>query len=119
MLAWQFNEYGMPTITPEAELPLNTEQVHQNGIPTIIKWVSEITVLKLLGAYSALDQSDTGTQNFILTDTRPLPYLEGKWINSIYGDLQHIQDIATIDGHCLYPAMRAAQPILLQHQTNQ
>eukprot|EP00957_Ditylum_brightwellii_P038833 2935034-Ditylum_brightwellii.AAC.1 len=32
VLLWQFNEYGMPIITPKAELPQNTVQVRLNSM---------------------------------------------------------------------------------------
>jgi hypothetical protein len=59
MLIWQYDDLGTPTITPEKDLPVNTVTVTRNNIPTTIKRVDEIKALKLLGAYSALNQNNT------------------------------------------------------------
>eukprot|EP00957_Ditylum_brightwellii_P196626 14981299-Ditylum_brightwellii.AAC.1 len=61
MLAWEFSATGKPTIIPKHELPVNTVQVIHCGIPTKIKRVDETKALKLLGAYSALNQSNGST----------------------------------------------------------
>eukprot|EP00957_Ditylum_brightwellii_P015772 1188289-Ditylum_brightwellii.AAC.2 len=61
MLVWQYDLLGTPSIAPEKDLPPNTVKVIQNGIPTTINRVDEIKALKLLSAYSALDQNNTAT----------------------------------------------------------
>eukprot|EP00957_Ditylum_brightwellii_P007251 550904-Ditylum_brightwellii.AAC.1 len=58
ILTWKFSAAGMPTIIPKHELPVNTVQVIRRGIPTAIKLVDETTAHKLLGAYSARNQSN-------------------------------------------------------------
>eukprot|EP00957_Ditylum_brightwellii_P107800 8223753-Ditylum_brightwellii.AAC.1 len=61
MLTWKFSATGKPTIIPKHELPVNTVQVIHHGLPMTMKQVDEITSLKLIGEYNALNQSNDGT----------------------------------------------------------